>query len=123
MNKIIKILLKSYYTQAFSFAFLFSYFDLNIPNEAEPIMHFSFGILSLALVALSCFTNVIGYLSSILLVKHYNLANKYPKLSKFLSLFEKTSLVWIIMEAVLGYICFTLIILFSLYILGEPFFK
>ena len=118
-----KTKLKIDYLQSFSFIVLLSYFDINIPNEAEPIMHFSFGVLTLTLVALSCFTNVIGYLTAILLFKYYNLADKYPKLHKFFSIFEKTSLFWIIMEAVLGYICITLIIIFTLYVLGEPFFR
>jgi hypothetical protein len=54
---------------SFTFAFLLSYFDLNIPNESEPIMHFSSGIFILALLVLCCLTNVIGYLISILFLK------------------------------------------------------
>ena len=115
--------LKNNYKQSFSFALILSYFYLNIPNDAEPIMHFSSGILILTLVAITCFTNVIGYLSSILFLKYYNLGNKYPKLSKYLSFFEKSSLVFIIMEAILGYFVLCLIIFFSLYVMVSPLLK
>ena len=34
----------SEYNHSFTLAFLLSYFDLNIPNEAAPIVHYSSGI-------------------------------------------------------------------------------
>jgi len=43
------------YKESFSFAFLFSCLDL----KAEPILQFSFCILILSLIVITCFTNVI----------------------------------------------------------------
>lgn len=91
MKNSIKSKIKIKYS--FTFAFLLSYFYLNIPNESEPIMHFSSGIFILALLVLCCFTNVIGYLSSIIFLKYYKIGDKYPKLSKVLVYFEKTNFI------------------------------
>lgn len=89
VNKSLITIIIIKYKESFSFAFLFSCLDLNKSNEAEPIIPFSFGILILSLIVITCFTNVIGYLSFILLIKLYNLGDKYPKLYKFLRFFEK----------------------------------
>jgi hypothetical protein len=117
----IKSGLNNDYKYSFTLALLLSYLDINIPKESEPLIHFSFGIFLLSLIAVSCITNVIGYLTSILLLKYYGIKDKYPKLTKILTYFEKTTIFWIIMEGIVGYVCLFLIIIFSLYILGKPF--
>jgi hypothetical protein len=109
------------YKESFSFAFLLSYLDLNIPNEAEPIRHLSFGILLLSLIVITCFTNVIGYLSFIFLILYYKIGDKYPKLSQILRFFEKSTLFSIIIEAVIGYTFLCAIIIFSFLYLTQPF--
>jgi hypothetical protein len=101
------------YKNSFTFASLLSYLDLNIPDEAKAISHFSVGILILSLVVLFSFTNVKGYLCSILLLKHYKIGEKYQKLRKILTYFEKTTIFWIIIEGITGYIVLFIIILFS----------
>ena len=67
--------------------FLLSYFDLQISNEAEPIIHYLSDILILSLVLIICFTNIFGYLSAIICIKFYKINDKYPKINKFLSYF------------------------------------
>lgn len=102
----------SEYKNSFTFAILLSYLDLNIPEDAKPISHFSVGILILSLLLLFSFTNVIGYLCSILLLKHYKIGDKYPKLRKILTYFEKTTIFWIIIDGITGYIVLFMIIFF-----------
>nr|YP_009739394.1 hypothetical protein [Tricholoma terreum]QIC20238.1 hypothetical protein [Tricholoma terreum] len=109
------------YKESFSFAFLLSYLDLNIPNDAEPITQISFGFLILSLIVLSCFTNVIGYLSFVLLIKYYKLGDKYPKFNKILSLFEKSSIMVVVIEGLVGYIFLFAIIIFSFLYLTQAF--
>jgi hypothetical protein len=83
-------------------------------------MHFSSGIFILALLVLCCLTNVIGYLISILFLKPYKIGDKYPKISKVLVYFEKTTLFWIFMEAIIVYVCLFIILIFYLDIIGKP---
>lgn len=88
MLKIIKSKLNMKNNHSFIFPFLLSYFDLNISNDAASIIHYSSGILLLSLVLITCFTNVIGYLSAIILIRYYNIGDKYQKLNKILIYFE-----------------------------------
>jgi hypothetical protein len=64
MLKLIKSKLRTEYNHSFTFAFLLSYFEDQIPNDAAPIIHYSSGIFILSLIVIISFTNVIGYLSA-----------------------------------------------------------
>nr|YP_009739416.1 hypothetical protein [Tricholoma flavovirens]QIC20260.1 hypothetical protein [Tricholoma flavovirens] len=105
------------YKNSFSFAILLSYLNINVGNDAPIIAHYSSSILILSLIVLYSFTNIICYLSSIILLKFYKIGDKYPKLSRILSYFEKTTVIMIIIEVIIGYIVLLMIILFSFYIL------
>jgi hypothetical protein len=105
------------YQNSFSFAILLSYLNINVGNDAPFITHYSSGILIISLIVLICFTNVIGYLSAILILRYYKLSDKYPKLNKIFSYFEKTSTLFIIIEIITGYFFLFMIIFLSLYIL------
>lgn len=123
INKIkIKLIITKFrtlneYKYSFTFPILLSYLNINVGNDAPFIAHYSSGILILSLIVLYSFTNIICYLSSIILLKFYKIGDKYPKLNRILSYFEKTTLIWIIIELITGYIFLFMIILFSLYIL------
>jgi hypothetical protein len=56
------------YKYSFVFALLLSYFDINIPSESAPIIHYSSGVFLLSLVALCSLTNIIFYLVAILFI-------------------------------------------------------
>jgi hypothetical protein len=79
------------YKHSFTFSILLSYLNINIGNEASFIAHYSFGMFILSLLVLYSFTNVICYLSSIALLKYYKIDDKYIKLKKIISYFEKMS--------------------------------
>ncbi len=72
------------------------------PSDNDPFMVVIFQILILGIICLLCFINVIGYFSAIYLLNKFNLETKYPKLSKFLKYFERSSFVYILIE---GFIC------------------
>lgn len=125
INKIkIKLIITKFrtlneYKYSFTFPILLSYLNINVGNDAPFIAHYSSGILILSLIVLICFTNVIGYLSAILIIRNYKLSDKYNKLNKLLSYFEKSSILIIIIEIVTGYIFLFMIIFLSLYILTK----
>lgn len=65
---------------SFSLPLILNYLKIDIPENAEPIINYSFGVFLLSLICLLCFINVIGYLSSIILLSKYNIDSKFPRL-------------------------------------------
>ena len=102
------------YNKSFFLPIILNYLNIEIPDDALPIINFSFGIFLLAIIALLCFLNVVGYLSAIILLNKYkdNIEIKYPRLKKFLLYFENTSLVYVLIDGILC-IIFLLSIIFS----------
>lgn len=105
------------YKYSFSFALLLSYLNINVGSEAPFIAHYSFGVFILSLIVLYSFTKVICYLSSIILLKFYKIDEKYIKLKKVISYFEKMSTLIIVIELITGYVFLLMIIFLSIYIL------
>nr|YP_009739374.1 hypothetical protein [Tricholoma bakamatsutake]QIC20218.1 hypothetical protein [Tricholoma bakamatsutake] len=85
-------------------------------------IHYSSDIFVLSLVDLCSLTNIIFYLVSILFIKYYNLSDRYPIMSRFLSYFEYNSLFWIIVEFIIGYSSLVAVLIFSLLYLGKTLF-
>ena len=56
------------YNKSFFLPIILNYLNIEIPDDALPIINFSFGIFLLAIIALLCFLNVVGYLSAIILL-------------------------------------------------------
>ena len=103
--------------------FIFSRLGADIPKDAEPIVTFSFNILILSLIILFCFVNIIGYFISIYLINKYNVEERYPKYSKLIRYFEKSSLFFVVFEGIMFIFFMLSIIVFSLIEMGLPFFK
>lgn len=66
---------------AFSLGFILSYLDINIPEKAEPITNFSFGIFLLSLISLLCLINIIAYFTVYVLILQGNYESKFPRVS------------------------------------------
>jgi hypothetical protein len=108
LNRNIKI------TQSFSFfAFIFSQLNLNVDETASNLTQFSYGIFLLSLVALSCFLNVLGFMISYILIQQGNYEIKYPKLKKIIHYYQKSTLVYVSIEAFLCLICLILLVSYS----------
>jgi len=82
--------------------------QMNIDNDLYSLA-VSYFILSLG--ALFAFTNVVGYLSVIVLRYKYDLDSKFPKFKKIFTYFEKSSLIVIIIEAIF---CILILLFFIL---------
>jgi hypothetical protein len=98
--------------------FIFKTLGSEIPKDAEPIVAFSFNILILSLIILFCFINITGYFISIYLITKYNVEEKYPKYCKLIRYFEKSRILFVIIEILLCLFCLIIIILLNLGILG-----
>jgi len=68
----------------------------------------------LSLVALICFINVLGFIITYFLIQQGNYENKYPKWSKIINYYKKSSLVYVSIEAFLCLICLLLLVFFSI---------
>jgi len=101
-------------TQSFSlFAFILSQLNLNVDETATNLTQFSYGIFLLSLVALICFINVLGFMVTYIFIQKGNYEQKYPKLSKFINYYKKTTLIYVSIEAFLCLTCLILLVFFS----------
>jgi len=77
--------MKNNYKLSFSFLFIFNLLNINIPENAEPFVNYSFGVLILSLIVLFNFLNAFVSLFSLYFLNKYNVDEKlknYPKLKK-----------------------------------------
>ena len=108
LNRNIKI------TQSFSlFSLILSQLNLNVDDTASNLTQFSYGIFLLSLVALICFINVLGFMITYILIQKGNYEHKYPKLSKIINYYKKSTLIYVSVEAFLCLVCLLLLVLFS----------
>jgi len=103
---------------SFAFPFIINLLGKYEPSDGDPFMVVIFQILIISIICLLSFINVIGYFSAIYLINKYNLEIKYPRLSKFLKYFERSSFVFIIIEGFICIISLLAIIFLCLFFLG-----
>lgn len=104
------------YKQSFFFGFIFNLLDLKLPENAEPIVNYSFGVLILSIIILFNIINAFTNLISLYLLNKYDVNNKfknYPLLIKIIKFFEGGSLVNICIELAMCLICLLVIIISS----------
>ena len=107
LNRNIKI------TQSFLFGFIFSQLDLNVDDTASNLTQISYGFFLLSLVALICFINVIGFMITYIIIQQGNYEIKYPKLSKIINYYKKSTLIYVSIEVCLCLICLILLVCYS----------
>jgi len=69
-------------TQNFMLPFILNILDINLPEGSENLTKYAFGVMTLSLVILLCFINILGYFLSLYILDKYNIENKFPKLNK-----------------------------------------
>lgn len=82
-----------------------------IPNNLTDFQSIILGILLLALIALWCIIDIIGYFASLYLVKYVDIETKYPKYKWIVNYFLKANYIFIILQLVY-------IILIYIFIIG-----
>ena len=78
MKKWFKLNIDKVKTRSFFLPFILNKLDINIPEDAENITKYAFGVFILSLVALLEFINVIGYFLSLHFIQRYELSKKIP---------------------------------------------
>jgi hypothetical protein len=96
---------KNNFRQSFILPFILNYLDIKLPEGSETLTQYAFGVFTLSLVASLCFLNVFGYFLSLYLVQKYNIELKYPRFKKIINYYEKSSLIFIFIELIMGVFC------------------
>lgn len=97
------------------FKYIIYYFGIELPKDAEPMAEYAFNVGLISLSVFFCFINIFGYLISIYILKYYNLDSKYSKLKYFFNRFEKASIIFLIIEGIIGFGGLLCLIFFGLY--------
>lgn len=117
--------MKNNYRTLFSLFPILNLFNISVPENAEPVVNYSFGLLILSLLIFYSILNAFLSLFSLLVLNKYNVDDKlknYPRLIKIIKYYENSSIIFICVEIAMALI-FTLIILFSsLFFLGINIF-
>jgi hypothetical protein len=101
LNKVKYIIINYIYNNV-SYSFL-PFISLNIPIAPDNLTGFNkvlYGVLTISIILLSCFINIIGYLLTLYLIKYTDIEIKYPRLKPFITYFKNTSLITIIIEII-----------------------
>lgn len=109
------------YKQSFSFLFILNLLNISVPENAEPIINYSFGVLILSLIVFFSFLNAFLSLFSLYFLSKYNVDQKlakYPRIKKIIKYYEGSSLVYILIEIIMILIFILIIIISSLAMLG-----
>nr|YP_009912200.1 hypothetical protein [Dictyophora indusiata]QLD96637.1 hypothetical protein [Dictyophora indusiata] len=96
---------KTSYKYGYIIPFIFKKLGNDMTTDAEPLVSFSFNILILSLIILTCFINITGYFLSIYLITKYKVEDKYPKFLKMIKYFDKSSIFFVIIEIILCLFC------------------
>jgi hypothetical protein len=67
--------------------------------------------MTLSLIALLCFINVLGYFLSLYILDKYNIETRFPKLSKIKTYYKNTTLIFIIYESLFCIFCLLFLII------------
>jgi hypothetical protein len=111
---------------SFSFLFILNLLNVSVPENAEPIINYSFGVLILSILVFFNILNAFMSLFSLYIINKYNVNEKltnYPKIKKIIKYFEGSSLVFISIEIGMALIFILVIIFSSLFFLGINIFE
>jgi hypothetical protein len=106
--------------QSSLFLLLLNYFNIEIPNEAEPIVEFSYNVFLLSLVALTSFINLLFTLFILYYFKNSNYEIRFqnkPIIVKIIKFYLKTSVWALAVETILCLISIFALFYFSIVIL------
>lgn len=103
----IKNLIKNFFSSyaikhSFLFGLILNKLDINLndlySSNDNSDYKFFLVIFWLSLVSLLCFINIVGYLTSIILINKYDIETKFPKLKSIIRYFKKSSLLFCTLE-------------------------
>lgn len=112
-----------HYKSSFFIPFIFNQLGKELPTDNAAIVNYSFNLFILSLIALVCFINVVGYFLSFYLINKYDITNKYPKYIKLINYYEKSTLIFIILESLICLLCLIFMVIINFFMTGLIIFK
>jgi len=106
---------------SFSYIIILNLLGIKLPEESGPIIDYAFSMFSLSLIGLLCFLNIVGYLTTILIINNKIFENKIesrPFIKKMVEYYKKSSLIYVGIEIILCLVIFIFLIINSLIVLG-----
>jgi len=91
-------LMKNNYRTLFSFLPILNIFNISVPENAEPVVNYSFGVLILSLLIFYSILNAFLSLFSLHVLNKYNVDEKlknYPRLIRIIKYYKNSSMVFI----------------------------
>ena len=108
---------------SFIIPFIFLKLGNEIPADVEPIITYSFNMFILSLITLVCLINIIGYFISIYLINKYDVEKRYPKYIKIIRYFEKSQILFVIIEIIICLSCLMAIVIINFGLLSVFIYK
>ena len=102
--------------------YILNWLGIEIPEGSEAITKYAFGVFILSLVALLAFINVLGYFLSLHLIQRYDIKNKYPKFNFIINFYEKSTLLFVLIETLFCIGCLLFLIISALIYLNKIIF-
>ena len=102
-------------SKSFFLPFILSFLDIPISDTTSRIIELANGVFLLSIVAFTCLFNVFLYSIVFLLIQKASYETKYPRLLWFINFYKTTSLLYIAIEAFIGFSSLLFLIGFSLY--------
>jgi hypothetical protein len=96
-------------------------------NNPDPLINYATGVFIISLVALFCFVNVVGILTTLYLISKYNTEidkkfESFPRIRKIIKYYEGSSIFYLTIEILFCLVCILILLLSSAFIMGIPFF-
>lgn len=108
---------------SFIIPFIFLKLGNEIPADVEPIITYSFNMFILSLITLVCLMAIIGYFISIYLINKYDVEKRYPKYIKIIRYFEKSQILFVIIEIIICFSCLMAIVIINFGLLSVFIYK
>jgi hypothetical protein len=102
------------YRYSISLPLILSNLNLNVQDNDSTLTQLSFGVFILSLVALLCLINIIAYIVGYYLINNGEYEIKYPKLSRFITFYKKSTVFFLGLEILMCVTCLLILIIFSL---------
>jgi len=99
---------------SFFLSILLAYLDIDISDNSSRIVALANGVFMLALISFCCFVNVFFYIVVYILIQHTSYETKYPRLKWLINYYKNTSLLFIAIQAAIGFIALLFLIILSL---------
>lgn len=101
-------------SKSFALAFILSFFNIDISNSSSTIVKLSTSILILSLVSFFCLLNAFLYAIAYIFIIKSDYQIKYPKLQKIIKYYKTTTLIYVVIEAIIGFSALLSLVGFSL---------